>query len=72
MFGFGALIYFIVGFFFSSKNDNPGQIVIFKSRVFPRRFCALTYSTIVFVSSAVLFNTIMKFDALSVLLPMAV
>lgn len=70
--GLAALIILLVGFYFSSKQDNQGQSDILESRDFPRGFRALTYSTIGYVSYAVLFNNIMKFDALSVLLPMAV
>lgn len=65
-----ALILLIVGFYFSSKKDQTNQ----KSELhnYNKGFKALTYSTIGYVSYVVLFNNIMKFDMISVLLPMAI
>lgn len=65
-----ALLLLIVGFYFSSKQDDANAQVN-HLRNFSKGFRALTYSTIGYVMYAVLFNNIMKFDVLSVILPMA-
>lgn len=70
--GLSALVILLVGFYFSSRQDKSESIEGLAERDFPKGFRALTYSTLGYVSYAVLFNNIMKFDALSVLLPMAV
>lgn len=65
-----ALLLLIVGFYFSSKQDDANAQVNHLHN-FSKGFRALTYSTIGYVMYAVLFNNIMKFDVLSVILPMA-
>lgn len=70
--GLAALIILLIGFFFLSKQDSDAQLKTLKSRDFPKGFRALTYSTIGYISYTVLFNNIMQFDALAVLLPMAI
>ncbi|VHM07854.1 RhaT/GlcU family sugar-proton symporter [Streptococcus pyogenes] len=66
-----ALLLLIIGFYFSSKQDDAnGQVTHLHN--FSKGFRALTYSTIGYVMYAVLFNNIMKFEVLSVILPMAV
>ncbi|MGT2887843.1 GRP family sugar transporter [Streptococcus didelphis] len=69
--GTTALILLIIGFYFSSKqdHDNNEKHQLYQ---YSKGFRALTYSTIGYVSYVVLFNNIMKFDLISVLLPMAV
>lgn len=66
-----ALLLLIVGFYFSSKQDDANAQVNHLHN-FSKGFRALTYSTIGYVMYAVLFNNIMKFEVLSVILPMAV
>ncbi|HEL0442281.1 TPA: GRP family sugar transporter [Streptococcus equi subsp. zooepidemicus] len=66
-----ALLLLIVGFYFSSKQDETNAASN-QLHDFSKGFRALTYSTIGYVMYAVLFNNIMKFDVLSVILPMAV
>nr|WP_212755213.1 GRP family sugar transporter [Streptococcus hyovaginalis] len=70
--GIFALIILLIGFFFSSRRDTANDTTSLENRDFPKGFRALTYSTLGYVSYAVLFNNIMKFEALSVLLPMAI
>lgn len=66
-----ALLLLIVGFYFSSKQDETNAASN-QLHDFSKGFRALTYSTTGYVMYAVLFNNIMKFDVLSVILPMAV
>lgn len=66
-----ALVLLLVGFYYSSKQD-PAKISQSSHQDFPRGFRALAFSTFGYVSYTVLFNNILGFDALSVLLPMAV
>lgn len=70
--GIIALISLIVGFYFSSKVDPDKPADNRSDLNFPKGFQALAYSTFGYVSYTVLFNNIMKFDALAALLPMAV
>lgn len=66
-----ALLLLVIGFYFSSKQDSiySEKKVI---RDYTKGFRSLTYSTLGYVSYVVLFNNIMKFDLISVLLPMAI
>ncbi|KGR72508.1 GRP family sugar transporter [Streptococcus phocae subsp. phocae] len=66
-----AILLLIVGFYFSSKQDSSEERNNHLPH-FSKGFVSLTYSTIGYVMYAVLFNNIMKFDVLSVILPMAV
>lgn len=70
--GIIALISLIVGFYFSSKVDPDKPAVNQANLDFTKGFQALAYSTFGYVSYTVLFNNIMKFDALSALLPMSI
>ncbi|GGE23940.1 GRP family sugar transporter [Streptococcus himalayensis] len=69
--GFIALSLLVIGFYFTSKQDSDTRTVENRSD-FKKGFSALTYSTIGYLSYAILFNNIMHFDALAVILPMAV
>lgn len=71
IFGSIALVLLIIGFYFSSKKDSHLQEEKHQLSEYTKGFQSLTYSTIGYVSYVVLFNNIMKFDFLSVLLPMA-
>lgn len=72
MLGSLALVSLVVGFYFSSKIDPDKPTTGHVTRNFSAGFIALTYSTFGYVSYTVLFNNIMKFDALSALLPMSI
>ncbi|VTS43787.1 glucose uptake family protein [Streptococcus pseudoporcinus] len=65
-----ALVLLIIGFYFSSKKDKNSQKA--ELHHYGKGFKSLTYSTIGYVSYVVLFNNIMKFELISVLLPMAI
>lgn len=67
-----AVLSLLTGFYFSSKTDpgrggEPVQARDKRYGVF-----ALAYSTFGYLSYTILFNNIMRFDALSVLLPMSI
>lgn len=70
--GLSALAILLVGFYYFSRQDESEAIEGLAERDFPKGFRVLISSTIGYVSYAVLFNNIMKFEALSVILPMAV
>lgn len=69
--GIVALLLLVVGFYFTSKQDSE-KARTNTSHEFGKGFRALTYSTAGYLSYAILFNNIMHFDALAVILPMAV
>ncbi|MEX5397555.1 GRP family sugar transporter [Streptococcus sp. ZJ93] len=69
--GFIALFLLVIGFYFTSKQDSH-KVALEKGSDFGKGFRALTSSTIGYLSYAILFNNIMHFDALAVILPMAV
>ncbi|WP_394404820.1 GRP family sugar transporter [Streptococcus sp. 20-1249] len=70
--GMIALVLLVVGFYFSSKQDQDGAHQMERSIDLPKGFRALAYSTVGYISYAVLFNNIMKFEALAVIFPMAI
>ncbi|MET3643509.1 GRP family sugar transporter [Streptococcus gallinaceus] len=70
--GMSALALLVIGFYFSSKQDQSDDNQVGRSVDLPKGFRALAYSTVGYVSYAVLFNNIMKFEALAVILPMAI
>ena len=69
--GIIALILLVIGFYFTSKrySDNAETN---EMTDFGKGFRALTYSTVGYLSYTILFNNIMKFDALAVIFPMSV
>ncbi|MBF0786926.1 MULTISPECIES: GRP family sugar transporter [unclassified Streptococcus] len=69
--GILALLLLVVGFYFTSRQDTE-KAHINKNHEFGKGFRALAYSTAGYLSYAILFNNIMHFDALAVILPMAV
>lgn len=69
--GILALVLLVVGFYFTSKQDAE-KAHTNKNHEFGKGFRALAYSTAGYLSYAILFNNIMHFDALAVILPMAV
>lgn len=68
--GSTAIAFLLAGIYFASKRDGQlgeqGQFTEYS-----KGFGALTYSTIGYVFYVVLFNNIMKFDAISVIFPMS-
>ncbi|MCP1638369.1 glucose uptake protein [Streptococcus gallinaceus] len=70
--GMSALALLVIGFYFSSKQDQSDDNQVGRSVDLPKGFRALAYSTVGYVSYAVLFNNIMKFEALAVIFPMAI
>lgn len=68
--GIPAMMSLLVGFYFLSKQDNSESTTV--ARDFKKGFFSLTYSTLGYVSYVVLFNNIMKFDALAVIFPMSI
>ncbi|MEW4354848.1 GRP family sugar transporter [Streptococcus pneumoniae] len=69
--GIVVLVLLVVGFYFTSKQDSEKDEQA-THHEFGKGFTALTYSTAGYLSYAILFNNIMHFDALAVILPMAV
>lgn len=69
--GLTALTLLVIGFYFSSKRDVSEQALA-THQEFSKGFATIAYSTVGYISYAVLFNNIMKFDAMAVILPMAV
>ena len=69
--GIIALILLVIGFYFTSKRDSDNAETNGMTD-FGKGFRALTYSTVGYLSYAILFNNIMKFDALAVIFPMSV
>ncbi len=69
--GIIALILLVIGFYFTSKRDSDNAETN-KMTDFGKGFRALTYSTVGYLSYTILFNNIMKFDALAVIFPMSV
>ena len=69
--GIIALILLVIGFYFTSKRDSDNAQTN-KMTDFGKGFRALTYSTVGYLSYTILFNNIMKFDALAVIFPMSV
>lgn len=67
-----ALVSLLVGFYFLSKKDSQSTVNLDLQYDFKKGLVALTYSTFGYLTYAILFNNIMKFDALSVILPMSV
>lgn len=70
--GLIALALLVIGFYFSSKQDQSDNDQVGRPVDLPKGFRALAYSTVGYVSYAVLFNNIMKFEALAVIFPMAI
>ncbi|AXQ79664.1 sugar transporter [Streptococcus chenjunshii] len=73
--GIVALILLLIGFYFSSRRDSDNPLLKqsqHRLSDFYKGFRALFYSTIGYLSYTILFNNIMSFSALSVILPMAV
>ncbi|TWT14387.1 GRP family sugar transporter [Streptococcus sp. sy010] len=70
--GMIAMIFLLVGFYFSSKQD-PDKEVLDNSqpRDFKKGFQALTTSTLGYVSYTVFFNNIVNLDPISAILPMS-
>ena len=69
--GIIALILLVIGFYFTSKRDSDNAETN-EMTDFRKGFRALTYSTVGYLSYTILFNNIMKFDALAVIFPMSV
>lgn len=69
--GIIALILLVIGFYFTSKRDSDNAEINGMTD-FGKGFRALTYSTVGYLSYTILFNNIMKFDALAVIFPMSV
>ena len=69
--GIIALILLVIGFYFTSKRDSDNAETNGMTD-FCKGFRALTYSTVGYLSYTILFNNIMKFDALAVIFPMSV
>ena len=69
--GIIALILLVIGFYFTSKRDSDNAETNGMT-AFGKGFRALTYSTVGYLSYTILFNNIMKFDALAVIFPMSV
>ena len=69
--GIIALILLVIGFYFTSKRDSDNAETNGMTD-FGKGFRALTYSTVGYLSYTILFNNIMKFDALAVIFPMSV
>ena len=69
--GIIALILLVIGFYFTSKRDSDNAETN-EMTDFGKGFSALTYSTVGYLSYTILFNNIMKFDALAVIFPMSV
>lgn len=69
--GIIALILLVIGFYFTSKRDSDNAETN-EMTDFGKGFHALTYSTVGYLSYTILFNNIMKFDALAVIFPMSV
>ncbi|WP_300207498.1 GRP family sugar transporter [uncultured Streptococcus sp.] len=69
--GIIALILLVIGFYFTSKRDSD-NVETNEMTDFGKGFRALTYSTVGYLSYTILFNNIMKFDALAVIFPMSV
>ena len=67
-----ALMSLSVGFYFLSKKDDPVNLSVNNSYDTRKGLFSLTYSTVGYLSYTILFNNIMHFDALSVILPMSV
>ncbi|MCU9533845.1 GRP family sugar transporter [Streptococcus sp. CSL10205-OR2] len=67
-----ALLFLVIGFYFLSKVDPSRKEKESKLTNFNKGFIALAFSTFGYLSYAILFNNIMAFDVLSVILPMAV
>lgn len=70
--GFIALAFLLSGIYFSSKRDEEISQTEGQLTEFSKGIRALIYSTIGYLSYAILFNNIMKFDALSVVFPMSI
>ncbi|EHJ57487.1 RhaT L-rhamnose-proton symporter family protein [Streptococcus urinalis FB127-CNA-2] len=70
--GFIAIALLIIGFYFSSKQDSDDMLNQRRTLDLPKGFRAISYSTLGYVSYAILFNNIMKFDVMAVIFPMAV
>lgn len=66
-----ALLSLLIGFYFLSKKDQKSNIIDRSVNQFQKGIWSLTYSTFGYLAYVILFNNIMKFDALSVILPMA-
>lgn len=67
-----ALVSLLVGFYFSSKVDPDKEVGTSVNYNYGKGFLALAYSTFGYLSYTILFNNIMGFDAVSVLLPMSI
>ncbi|MGT2865324.1 GRP family sugar transporter [Streptococcus fryi] len=67
-----ALVSLLFGFYFLSKKDSREGLSQAEHGDFKKGLFALTYSTFGYLAYAILFNNIMKFDALSVIFPMSV
>ncbi|MGT2926435.1 GRP family sugar transporter [Streptococcus cuniculipharyngis] len=67
-----ALIFLLVGFYFSSKQDkDKSASQDSQPRDFKKGFQALTTSTLGYVSYTVFFNNIVNLDPMSAILPMS-
>lgn len=69
--GLIAMVFLLVGFYFSSKQDPDKQLEDSHPRDFKKGFQALATSTLGYVSYTVLFNNIVNLDPLSAILPMS-
>lgn len=70
--GFTAIVALIAGFYFTSKQDkDKASDLTGQFYDFTRGIRALVFSTLGYVSYTVLFNNIMQFDAITVILPMS-
>lgn len=70
--GITALVSLLVGFYFSSKTDPDKPVDTSVNYDVKKGLFALSYSTFGYLGYTILFNNIMKFDALSVLFPMSI
>lgn len=67
-----ALVFLLVGFYFSSKQDKDKVVTTAsQERDFTKGFQALAISTLGYVSYTVFFNNIVNLDPLSAILPMS-
>lgn len=69
--GFIALAFLLAGIYFASKRDQVSQVPSGQFTDFSRGIRALIYSTLGYISYAVLFNNILKLDPLSAVFPMS-
>lgn len=70
--GLPALLALVIGFYFTAKQDSKTTDSEGRFYNYTKGFKVLIYSTFGYISYTVLFNNILKFDVLTVILPMSV